>query len=41
MIKLRFIFNLTYKMSNFTGAKEVNNNNDEISQKLFHGEILK
>ena len=40
-IKLRFIFNSTYKISNFTGAKEVINNNDEISQKFFHEEILK
>ena len=41
MIKLRFIFNSTHKMSNFTAVKEVINNNDEISQKFFHEEIHK
>ncbi len=41
IIKLVFIFNSTHKMSNFTAAKEVINNNDEISKKLFYEEIYK
>ena len=41
MIKLILIFYSNHKMSNFTAAKEVINNNDEISKKFFHEEIHK